>query len=623
MVDKDKKQVIPRSKYRRSRRQFFHNEEREQRVKYEQQLRQQQAQKDATLAQNNKERVKENLQKSRIEKLTQEEIQHQQEIADKRNKTSTTDIDKSSESTNTPDIDEQSQTQTENTKTAEHHQASLTEKDNQGTQNNEYQDSNSFKKDEDMSSSDVTKNNILSTGEAQSHSSSKIDKNSDSEKEKKDNHEQPFYTEASQQSRVNQFISDDEDIDDHTYSSDNVTTSNVKSSSSNEGRTNSFSTQTNNFFAQNWAKILIVIGVIILLTLMNSIFNNVDHNGNSSNALFKSNSKHDHKYTATMKSANSAIRSVVTIENDTSDDASSVQNETKEARKDSELGSGVVYKKVGDSIFIITNAHVVGNKEQQKVTYGDNKAVTGKVLGTDKWSDIAVVKAKLTQDSDVKAIKMGDSKNLIIGEPLVVVGNPLGTEFKGSVSKGIISGLNRHVPVDIDKDDHYDVLMDAFQMDAPVNPGNSGGAVVNRDGKLIGIASMKISMDNVEGMAFAVPVNQVQSISQQLEKKGKVNYPNTGVKIINTNDLDDVGKQSLNLPSKVDNGVVVGAVKPNGLADKSGLQKNDVIVKLDGKQVEDTLRYRQIIFSHKNDLKTLSAQIYRDGKLKNIKLKLK
>ncbi|GAA6822944.1 hypothetical protein HpBTM60_21570 [Helicobacter pylori] len=360
-----------------------------------------------------------------------------------------------------------------------------------------------------------------------------------------------------------------------------------------------------------------------MLTLMNAIFNNVDHNGHQSNALFQSSNNHKPKYTDTMKSANSAIHSVVTVENDTSNSSSSVQKETKEARKDSELGSGVVYKKVGDSIFIVTNAHVVGDKEQQKITYGENKAVTGKVLGTDKWSDIAVVKAKLTQDSDVKAIKMGDSKNLILGEPLVVVGNPLGTEFKGSVSEGIISGLNRHVPVDIDKDGHYDVLMNAFQMDAPVNPGNSGGAVVNRDGKLIGIASMKISMKDVEGMAFAIPVNDVQSIVEQLVKNGEVKYPNTGVKIINTNDLDDSAKQSINLPSKVDNGVVVGEVKPKGPADKSGLQKNDVIVKLDGKQVEDTLRYRQIIFSHKNDLKPLSAQIYRDGKLKNIKLKLK
>lgn len=602
MVDKDKKQVIPRSKYRRTRRQFFHNEEREQRVKHEQQLRQQQAQKEAALAQNNKERVKENLQKSRIEKLTQEEIQHQQEIANQRNKAPATDLD---ETKNDSVNEHTSEEQLDNTSADD--QQAATEQQEQNDDDKQLDtitdaesttDNNQSKNDESLSQTSTSDNETAS--------------NEDHENES----EQPFYTEASQQSRVNQFISDDEQYketnDDDTYS--------TKSNSRDE---NSVSSRTKGFFTQNWAKILIVIGVILLLTLMNAIFNNVDHNGHQSNALFQSSNNHKPKYTDTMKSANSAIHSVVTVENDTSNSSSSVQKETKEARKDSELGSGVVYKKVGDSIFIVTNAHVVGDKEQQKITYGENKAVTGKVLGTDKWSDIAVVKAKLTQDSDVKAIKMSDSKNLILGEPLVVVGNPLGTEFKGSVSEGIISGLNRHVPVDIDKDGHYDVLMNAFQMDAPVNPGNSGGAVVNRDGKLIGIASMKISMKDVEGMAFAIPVNDVQSIVEQLVKNGEVKYPNTGVKIINTNDLDDSAKQSINLPSKVDNGVVVGEVKPKGPADKSGLQKNDVIVKLDGKQVEDTLRYRQIIFSHKNDLKPLSAQIYRDGKLKNIKLKLK
>ena len=147
--------------------------------------------------------------------------------------------------------------------------------------------------------------------------------------------------------------------------------------------------------------------------------------------------------------------------------------------------------KVGDSIYILTNAHVVGDKEKQKVTYSNNKSVEGKVIGKDKWSDIAVVKAKISDDS-IKTITMGDSNNLVLGESILVVGNPLGVDFKGSVSKGIISGLDRHVPVDIDKNGSYDVLMKAFQIDAPVNPGNSGGAVVDKDGRLIGIVSLKL-----------------------------------------------------------------------------------------------------------------------------------
>src|SRR5699024_3450528 len=172
-------------------------------------------------------------------------------------------------------------------------------------------------------------------------------------------------------------------------------------------------------------------------------------------------------------------------------------------------------------------------------------------------------------------------------------------------------------------DEQYDVLMDAFQIDAPVNPGNSGGGVINREGKLIGIASLKIDMENVEGIAFAIPINRAESIAKELEAKGEIKYPNTGITITNVADIDEGTRQSLQLPEDVTSGVLVGEVKKNSTGEKSGLQKNDVIVELDGKELEDNLRYRQVIFNHKDDLNTLPAKIYRDGKLKDIKIKLK
>ena len=106
--------------------------------------------------------------------------------------------------------------------------------------------------------------------------------------------------------------------------------------------------------------------------------------------------------------------------------------------------------KSGRLYLYFTNAHVVGDQEKQKVTYGNDKSVTGKVIGKDKWSDLAVVKAKVA-DENIKPMTMGDSNNIKLAEPILVIGNPLGTDFKGSVSQGIVSGLNRHVPVDIDK----------------------------------------------------------------------------------------------------------------------------------------------------------------------------
>lgn len=580
-MDKDNKIIIPRKKYRRKRRQFFHNEEREQRIKYEQQLQQQQALKDEEVAKNNEERVKENLQKSRIEKLTQEEIQQQQQEMKKRN----TSVETDAQTSPTANEDATTDDKTIEQETTEVQESSSTEATtlSKSTSNEATTDQNEDKQ----------------------HSQLAADENTN------------FHSEEAQQSQVS------DSVDADTTSN---TTSDEQQSATQQATSKTEPTwqdKTRAFIKFHWAKILIVIGVILILTLMNAIFNNVDNNGHNKDG-FLNGSIDDHKqYTNTMKSANKAIHSVVTVENNTSDDASSVQNETKEAGQENELGSGVVYKKVDDSIFIITNAHVVGDKEQQKITYGDDNETIGKVIGTDKWSDIAVVKAKIKKQSDIKAIKHGDSQKLVLGEPIIAVGNPLGVDFKGSISSGIISGLNRHVPVDIDKDDNYDVLMDAFQIDAPVNPGNSGGGIIDRDGKLVGITSLKISMDNVEGIAFAIPVNTALSTAQELEKKGEVKYPNTGVKIIDTAELNDDAKASLQLPEDIDNGVVIGEVQENSLAEKSGLQKNDVIVELDGKELEDKLRYRQIIFSHKDDLDTLPLKIYRDGKVKDIKLKLK
>ncbi|HDA1949394.1 TPA: trypsin-like peptidase domain-containing protein [Staphylococcus aureus] len=378
----------------------------------------------------------------------------------------------------------------------------------------------------------------------------------------------------------------------------------------NKGRAtnNNYSDILKKFWMMYWPKL------VILIVILNAIFNNVNKN----DRMNDNNDADAQKYTTTMKNANNTVKSVVTVENETSKDSSLPKDKASQDK----VGSGVVYKKSGDTLYIVTNAHVVGDKENQKITFSNNKSVVGKVLGKDKWSDLAVVKAT-SSDSSVKEIAIGDSNNLVLGEPILVVGNPLGVDFKGTVTEGIISGLNRNVPIDFDKDNKYDMLMKAFQIDASVNPGNSGGAVVNREGKLIGVVAAKISMPNVENMSFAIPVNEVQKIVKDLETKGKIDYPDVGVKMKNIASLNSFERQAVKLPGKVKNGVVVDQVDNNGLADQSGLKKGDVITELDGKLLEDDLRFRQIIFSHKDDLKSITAKIYRDGKEKEINIKLK
>lgn len=561
----DQKQVIPKKSYKRKRREFFHNAEREQRVQNEKEEKAQQKEKEAMQAKNNEERVKDNLRKARIEKLTQEEIQHQNEQAQKPKKQDSKTTDKAMQE------EEGHAEQTE--------QAPVKEKQSKSS------DSLHNKSDKTSKKKAEPKNTAVANETAEH------EENQDELGKQEDVHYQ----------HSGGFIPPiKDDGSDARHDKEHPRAA---------------------FIQKHWAKVMIIVGVVILLLLLFAIFHNMQSDkNNESGALSSFTGSNDKKQTAMMKAADSTIHSVVTVENKAKRN-SSVDKET--AKSDNEIGSGVVYKKVDDSIFILTNAHVVGNKDTQRILYDDSKETTGKVIGKDKYSDIAVVKAKVKSNSNVKPIKIGDSNQLQLAEPVIVVGNPLGVDFKGSVSSGIVSGLNRNVPVDINKDGTYDNLSKAFQIDAPVNPGNSGGAVVDSNGKLIGIVSLKIDMPAVEGMAFAIPVNQAMNLAKELEKKGHITYPNTGVALSNVAELSENERHQFNLPNNLDYGAVVREVNANSDAEKSGLKTGDVIVKLDGKKVEDNLRYRQIIFEHKDDLKALSAEIYRNGKLKSITIKLK
>lgn len=606
-MDNDKKQVIPRSQYRRKRREYFHNEEREERIRREKIEKENQAKREQLQTKVNEERVKDNLRKARIEKLTQEEI-HQQR--DDKSYKQNNQMSKSKDDDNK--IGEESLHDVRvlsDTSTLPHQSKSKQLNDNQSKENQYHNKVIESSENKSIKEHDNTSGNESKQYTKLTSKDSMLGVNSN-HTEQDSRGTQPYSSKHS--------YSQPEDKDnDNTQQAQFLKKEGEQGSrAENIKKINEFKQLVIAFFKEHWPKMLIIIGIIVLLLILNAIFTTVNKNDHTNDSAFNGTTKDE---TTAMKIAKNSVKSVVTVENDLSNDTTVSDNKNE---SDNEIGSGVVYKKVGDSIYIFTNAHVVGNQEKQKVTYGNDKSVTGKVIGKDKWSDLAVVKAKVA-DENIKPMTMGDSNNIKLAEPILVIGNPLGTDFKGSVSQGIVSGLNRHVPVDIDKNDNYDALMKAFQIDAPVNPGNSGGAVVDRDGRLIGIVSLKIDMHNVEGMAFAIPINDVRKIAKELEHKGKVNYPNTEIKIKNVGDLDDSERNAINLPTKVNHGVLIGEVKENGLGDKSGLKKGDVIVELDGKKIEDNLRYRQVIYSHYDDQKTITAKIYRNGAEKNIKIKLK
>ncbi|WP_115753297.1 trypsin-like peptidase domain-containing protein [Listeria kieliensis] len=292
------------------------------------------------------------------------------------------------------------------------------------------------------------------------------------------------------------------------------------------------------------------------------------------------------------------------------------------SEKEASSGSGVIYKKANGKAYVVTNNHVVDGADKLEVTFSNGKKSTAKLIGTDEWNDLAVLEIS---DKNVTSVaKFGDSDALTVGETVIAIGSPLGTEFSGSVTQGIVSGLNRAVPVDINGDGQEDWEAEVIQTDAAINPGNSGGALINLEGQVIGINSMKISTENVEGIGFALPSNSVEPIITQLEEKGEVQRPALGVTL---RDVDTIPEQQqssvLKLPSNINYGAMVQQVTSNSAASKAGLKQYDVIVDINGQKITNTVELRKVLYN--SNLKigdTVKIKYYRDGKAKSTSLTL-
>lgn len=241
-------------------------------------------------------------------------------------------------------------------------------------------------------------------------------------------------------------------------------------------------------------------------------------------------------------------------------------------------GSGVIFDKQG---YIVTNNHVIQNAQEIIVTLLDGRTFPGKVLGADPATDLAVVKIEGT---DLPVAPFGDSDQLLVGEPAIAIGNPLGAEFKGSVTAGIISALNRTLEIG-------ERRFQLIQTDAAINPGNSGGALVNADGVVIGINSAKISFTGVEGLGFAIPINTARPILQSLIEKGKVIRPYLGVSIVDAKLARQYGY------TDSDTGLFVAKIFQDTPAARAGIKLGDVILKVDGADVKSIVDLRAILDS--------------------------
>ena len=265
-------------------------------------------------------------------------------------------------------------------------------------------------------------------------------------------------------------------------------------------------------------------------------------------------------------------------------------------------GSGIIIDKQGH---IITNNHVVEGANDIIVILHDGKELEATLIGRDSQTDLAVIKV----DADnLTVAELGDSSALKVGELAVAIGSPMGTEYAGSVTAGIISGLNRTVSIGDDS-------IKLIQTDAAINPGNSGGALVNSEGKVIGINTIKFAETRVEGMGFAIPINEAKPIIEDLINNKKVLRPYLGIQGIT------ISKEEAE-EYKLTQGVYVRVVIPGSGADAAGVRRGDIITKIDDKKVltiEDLIAEIQKhkvgdtvkieVYNQGNEYKTLTVKL--------------
>lgn len=299
-------------------------------------------------------------------------------------------------------------------------------------------------------------------------------------------------------------------------------------------------------------------------------------------------------------------------------------------RKDTSLeaaseGSGVVFKKDNGVAYIVTNNHVVKDSNALQVMLSDGVKLDAKIVGKDVTTDLAVIKVN---DSNIKTVaNFGNSDEINVGQTALAIGSPLGTQYATSLTEGIISAKKRSVAV-VNDNGQQTGTANVIQTDAAINPGNSGGPLINLSGQVIGINSMKLASDangtSIEGIGFTIPSNEVVNIINQLISKGKIERPALGVTLIDLDNVDSNDKKNiLKLPDMVNKGVVIMDTMKNSPAKSAGIKKYDVIVNIDGKNVDNQANLRDILYAHKIG-DTVSFKYYRENKemTTNVKLTL-
>ena len=344
---------------------------------------------------------------------------------------------------------------------------------------------------------------------------------------------------------------------------------------------------------------------------------------NNSGTVTQTSYKNENSTTQAVNKVKDAVVSIITYSSSSSRQSSVFNADDTNSDSDNQQiaseGSGVIYKKDDKDAYLVTNTHVINGASKVDIRLADGTKVPGEIVGSDTFSDIAVV--KISSEKVTTVAEFGDSSQLSVGETAIAIGSPLGSEYANTVTQGIISSLNRNVS--LKSEDGQAISTKAIQTDTAINPGNSGGPLVNIQGQVIGITSSKIASNggtSVEGLGFAIPSNDAQNIIKQLESNGKVTRPALGIQMVNLSNVGASDLRKLNIPSGLTSGVVVRSVQ-NNMPANGHLQKYDVITKVDDKEITSSTDLQHALYNHAIG-DTIKVTYYRNGKEETTSIKL-
>lgn len=282
--------------------------------------------------------------------------------------------------------------------------------------------------------------------------------------------------------------------------------------------------------------------------------------------------------------------------------------------KSNGIGSGFIYNNDG---YIMTNSHVIEGASNIKVMLMSGDAVDATIIGDDEYADIAVI--KIDKKYVTKVATLGSSESINVGDTVFTIGSPISSEYYGTVTRGILSGKNRLVNVTVESSNDW--IMNVMQTDAAINPGNSGGPLCNANGDVIGINSMKLVQSQVEGMGFAIPIEDAISYANMIVNGEKIKRSYLGLRMVNVSSTYNFANEDIKIDSKVITDVAIIEILKDGPCNNTGLKKGDVITKIGDYKIKTVAELRYHLYKYKPNDK-INIVVNRNGKVMSYKVTL-